>query len=351
MSQRDVGRALLALSSGLQQWGGYRAQQERDQAMAMREENLTRLRAQLDAEARTQQQAFLSGESEKDRTARLAEGTADREARRAEAEADRRTRREEGAADRAVRREEIAVTSKRFDREDAANFDAAMLRQLNEIDQRIATLSDMKTKAGLEGQMSDPATLAQVDQQLQQLGQQRAQLSRERDLALARRGDSRYQVISPEEAQRLASAGRKPAASAAEAPAPEAATPAPQPQTGRPSAGTSIKLPRDVPQAPPMDPALAGRLQDRGLIPAAGNGADMGGIQMPQTNPLKFPIQPDLGQINRDLFSGSVADDAIKAIQSGRTPASGDLFALKQIPRTQLLQRGLTEQQLQQLGL
>lgn len=338
----NFSRALLAVGEGLQGMANRQYDRERERVLAMREENLTRLRSDMDDKKLEKQQGFMSAENEKERTARSAETAAERTAREAENAADRKLRMQEGESDRNLRRTEGAadrgIQSERFRRDDAATQDTSYIRQLNAIDERLQRLNEMKLKPALEGNgmAADPAAVAQVDAEIGQLQQQKRQLGQERDISLARNGDKRYKPISPEEAAQFGGTATPHGA------APE--RPAAQP-------GTSIKVPQraaqapamNVPQAPPMDPQMASRLQGRGIV------SPTAGIQMPGPNPLQMPGSAGLDK--EALGRENTINSALQAIQSGKQPGLAELELLRKVPRGELAMKGFDEAMLGQLGL
>lgn len=337
----NFGRALLEVGKGLNQLAGRQYDRERDAAMAMREENLARLRGEQDTARLDKQLTASADQAALDRGARKEESSADRTLRTTESEADRKLRREEGAADR-------AVTTQRYQREDDRNADTVTLRQITAIDERLAQLNDMMLKPGLEGQggLADPAATSQAQAEISQLQKQKQQLSRERDLSLARSGNKGYQKISPEEAQRILASQTSPDA------APPAAVGQPPP------AGSSVKPVRpqvaaqapaqqfEVPPAPPVDPEMAARRAREGNRAIGG---------------------PPAGQGARDLFGavGRIGDAltsrtqegpnvmAVKqAIQGGKPPPPEALQAVRAIAPDRLKGVfGFTDADLKQLGL
>lgn len=336
----NLSRALLAVGEGLQGMANRQYDREKERVLAMREENMARLRSQLDDQKLEKQQGFLTAENEKERSARKEETAAERTARQAENEQDRKMRLSEGEADRELRRREGAadreLTSRRLDREDRTTSDASYLRQINQIDERLQQLSDLKTKPALEGNagMADPQALASVDQEMAQLQKQKRQLAQERDLSLARTGDKRYQPISAEEAARLSQstpdvAAARPQARpgtsikkpnvAAQAPQPQAA-PGPQP-----------------PGAPPMEPAMAQRL-NRQVVPpgaTAGNPAVVPELGRPQQ--ARGPTNTVVDQFFQEGAARSSSFEAdtqtaravLQAIKAGQQPTPEQLLAVQ----------------------
>lgn len=257
MAKPNWSRALFSLGDNLGALANSERDREHERVMAMREENLTKLRYQLEGEQIKGNQEYMTKENDKLRADQAQQHLSDQLTAVEQANLDRAARAKEGAADR-------ALMSERYNREDLANADAGYLRQLNAIDERIATISDMRTKAGLEGQVPDPETLKGIDTELAQLQAQKRSIGQERDLNLARRGDQRYKKLSPEEAKALLAQQ-----------APPASAPTGQPPVA--AQGPAIKTPRpaqskgaaQVPQMPPMDPEMQQRLQRQGrqIIP------------------------------------------------------------------------------------
>lgn len=342
----NVERALLALSGGLQQLAGNAWQRERDNALAMRQENLMRIQASLDARARQSQNEFTAGENEKSRTQAAALAQTQLESTREE---NRKTREFQGAQadkDRAVQRE-------RFDREDLEKLDSSYLRQLNEIDDRLASLNEIRTKSGMEGMAPDPAALADFESQVKALQQQRAALAKDRATMLASRGDKRYPKVSAEEVARLLGQGGGEKPVAAQGPEPT------QPAV-------------DVPPMPPAEPALAERMQrvvDRNQRSAAAGREVVAPVSAEQvatnsraTNDA-ISGRTQVGQGARQLRDlvtniGSRRDEGPKVgsiretIKSGGQPSADQVAFLRGVGRERLKGvYGFKDADLQRIGL
>lgn len=328
-----------------------------------------RIQAALNEQSRNADQAFRADEAAKDRSARAAENEADRALRTQETQADREFRSSEATKDRQLRASEGAadrsLMQQRLSREESNAEETNYLRQLNAIDTRIAKLTDMKTKAGLDsgGMPLDPTMTAGIDNEIASLQEQKTALNQIQNVARARRGDKRFTPISPEEADRLLADSRTQRGAAQDG-APRAAQ--------APEGGTSIKTPPQrpaiqVPQAPPMNADMASRMNRNAVSDVDTSAQQAVAPTAANLSNAQIAGAGTGGQGARDLFGAvSGALDSLKgrreegpqiaqikqALEAGEQVSPAQLNVLQNVGRARL--RGLygfDEAALQQLGL
>lgn len=264
----NLDRTLVAVSNNLGMMANNAADREHERVMAMRQENLTRLQYMLGEQSRQADRAARKEEFGAEMQARRDMFGEETKARKEMFQAESAARSAEGAADRASREKiagmELSAQEQRWSREDMRNADAQYLSRTNAIDKRIQELNDYKVQAQAEGKLVDNSYLTQVDQELAQLGEQKRTLSQERDLMLARGGDSRYRKLSAEEVANLKKQGMGPGptTSSQEENMPMSAQ---APREG----GSSIK----VPQPPEKPPGMAAREARKITGSSTGRGA------------------------------------------------------------------------------
>jgi hypothetical protein len=371
----NLSRALVAVSGTLGQLANNSLEREHEKAMAMRQENFMRLQAMLGEESRAKERASDSIERQLDRTARKEEMTTELGARKEESAADRALRLKEGEADRALRRSEgaadRAVQMAQITDRQGKDYDARYLGQLDKIDKRIQEINDYKTQGVAEGKFVDQNAAASYDTELAQLIEQRRTLAQERDITLARGGDSRYRKLSAEEVAQLKKQGQLPTGSPTGSPSDASMPMAAQgPREG--SGGSSIK----VPQPPAKPPGMVAR-EERKRPPerVTGSQDDLSlGNWENATSPPPAPQQPrpgmvagegarDLVQLGRTIvgsrdrrnaeFEGrKAAHTAAQLLAAGRQPNAEIISRMAAVDRQTLMNDfGLTEQDLKKLGL
>jgi hypothetical protein len=346
----NIQRALVALSDNLGAAINYSAQREHERVMAMRQENQTRLQHMLGEESRATERAYDQTVRNQDRTARKEELATEIGARREESAADRALRQQEGEADRSLRRSEGAadrdIQRERWGEEDQRLLEKEYLGKLTTIDQRIQDLTDYKVQANAEGKLVDNSYLSEVDSELKQLQEQKRSLAQERDIMLARGGDSRYRKLTPEEVaaiqKRSGPGGAVPNRDGAATPM---AAQAPQEQTG----GTSIKAPRAPPPAAPEKPEGM-RMREERRGPA--NRAAIAGGAGQGARDIISAGRDIAGRVAGRRDEGPMVKQIKQALQSGQKPAPEQLQALAGIDRDRLTGvYGFSESDLQRLGL
>lgn len=233
----NVHRALAALGQGLGDMVNLEAGRERDRVMALRQENLMRIDHSLNEQSRSADRTFDAGERAKDREANLGVQISQVE----QANLDRKASATQHHESLAVQREgnqlqadQLALQNRRYD-------EGQYVEQANRIDKRMQELNDYLTQATAEGKVMDEAALAPLKQEMTQLQEARQSLAQERDITLARSGDSRYRKLSKEEVAKLKPAQQPPAAPKT----PTVAAQAPQGSTTKP-----------VPSAPAKPPGM-----------------------------------------------------------------------------------------------
>lgn len=231
----NLHRALVGLSDNLGYAINREADREHERVMAMRQENLMRIQAALQEQGRANDRAYDATERDKDRAAAAAANKATMDLTVIEHQKDRDLTLHEGEASRSLQREQMTAAQRR-------EQDASYMRQLNSMDSRIQELSDYQTQAQAEGKVVDPTYLKQVQDEISSLQAQRRQLAQERDISLARSGDSRYRKLSPEEVAKLTKGS-------APVPAMAARTEAP-PEVQQPGGAQTIKMPPRAPDKP-----------------------------------------------------------------------------------------------------
>jgi len=368
-------RALVAVGNTLGALANNQLEREHQAAMAMRQENFMRIQHSLNEQSRATERASDIAERDKDRTMRKEELTTELNARRADAEADRALRRSEGEADRALRRSEgaadRAVQMAQIGDRQGKDYDARYLSQLDKIDKRIQEISDYKTQGMAEGKFIDANATAAYDNELAQLMEQRRSLAQERDITLARSGDSRYRKLSAEEVARIKkeNGGQMPGA-----PVTETGDSGMPMAAQAPRGGSSIKLP----QAPAKPPGMQAREErkQRQVAPAQEAAAtdslqglgDWENASLPP--PPSRPQQPQAWEGARQLvnvgrsivgardrklneFEGrKAAKTAAQLLAAGRTPGAEIVQRMAAVDRQTLVNDfGLSEDDLKKLGL
>lgn len=365
----NLDRALVAVSNNLGMLANNAANREHERVMAMRQENFMRLQHMLGEESRGLDRAARKEELATEGQMRRDLFKEETQARREMFQEESAARRSEGQADRASRERiagmEIGAQQQRYEREDIRAYDAQYLSRTNALDKRIQELNDYKVQAQAEGKLVDNSYLTQIDQELSQLGEQKRSLSQERDLMLARGGDSRYRKLSPEEVAALKKQGQGPGSGGAREDMMPMAAQGPQ-EPGR--GGSSIK----VPQAPPKPAGMQAR-EERRRPPerqaAAGGGELALGNWEEATGepPPSRRRQIAAGEGARDLVQlvkgageamdarrneGPLVKEVKAALAAGRKPDQTQLQALSRIDRGRLTQVfDFTESQLKAMGL
>lgn len=370
MAQRE--RALVALSDTLGGLANNQMNREHERIMAMRQENFMRLQHMLGEESRVLDRAArkeeLATEGQMRRDLFKEETTARREMFQEESAA----RRSEGQADRASRERiagaEIGAQQKRWEREDIRNYDQQYLSRTNAIDKRIQELNDYKVQARAEGKLVDDSYLTQMDQELSQLTEQKRSLAQERDLMLARGGDSRYRKLSKEEVAGLKKPSQGSGPEGSGEGMPMAAQGPREPATG----GSSIK----VPPPPPKPQGMVDREERKNRPPAQPweRPQQLGELELSMTNIAPAREQPpekpgrawqgarDVAQAGRDIIgardrklgdfeSRKAAVSALKVMQSGNMPQDQLVERMRGLDRETLTEIGFTERDLKKLGL
>ena len=159
MSSEAWSRALMEIGGGLENLAGHQANKEREQARAMREESMLRLRLKHDKE--------LAGQRDKTQRELHAESEAGATAR---AEAANTTRRE-------LASEANEFQSHRLNQQELARLDGASAANIKQIDMRIAELQDQISEAnfGAAENMTevDQATVSQIEAQIEYMAGQK----------------------------------------------------------------------------------------------------------------------------------------------------------------------------------
>lgn len=185
MSSENWSRALMEVGSGLDKVAGYHAEKERDQANAIREESLARLRMSHNEKLATERNTL---------TKELAEtASTERQTLASEANQTRIT----------LAGEANEYQDKRLTQQEIARVEASSVAGLKQIDMRIADLQDQMNDArfGAAENMTeaDAATLADITKNVTQLKQQRRVQAFGDLLRLQKIGDERYVDMSEDE--------------------------------------------------------------------------------------------------------------------------------------------------------
>lgn len=376
----NLSRALVSLSDNLGMLANNSANREHEKVMAMRQENFMRLQHMLGEESRTADRAARKEEFTAEVGARKEMFGEETRVRREEAEADRALRQQEGAADRALRRSEGAadrgLQAERWDREDLRTYDQNYLTRTQQIDKRIQELSDYSTQAQAEGKLVDNSFLAQQEQELGQLREQKRALAQERDVMLARGGDSRYRKLSAEEVARIKKegAGPMPNQTPGADPAPPRDRQGDIPMAAQAPAkgGSSIKLPPPPPgpqkpagmieregrKRPPERQAASGPnelavgewdnpspTKPRDMAALAGGKAGQG------MRDLVSAGRAIVGDISNDMSNiGPLVKDVKATLAAGKRPSAEQIQQLSSV-KSYRLKQSFTADQLKALGL
>lgn len=185
MGSENWSRALMEVGSGLDKVAGYHAEKERDEANAMREESLARLRMSHNER--------LAGERNT-LTKELAEtASTERQTLAKEANQTRIT----------LAGEANEYQDKRLTQQEIARVEATSVAGLKQIDSRIADLQDQMNDArfGAAESMTeaDTATLADINGEIASLYKQRKVTAFGDLLRLQKIGDPRYADMSEDE--------------------------------------------------------------------------------------------------------------------------------------------------------
>lgn len=375
MSNRNLSRALVAVSGTLGTLVDRSAQRDHERVMTMRQENFARLQHMLGEESRDKDRTMRKEELATEIGARrdmfkeevaAREGMFEKEtaARRTENETERGWRSSENAKDRAVQLAQIQD-------KDKDSFEKDYLSRLQQVDKRIQELTDYKTQGTAEGKFVDTGALGQIDSELAQLTESRRALAQERDVVLARTGDPRYRKLSAEEVARLRKEGRGqvPNQSPTADPAPLQDRQSDIPMAAQaPRGGSGIK----VPQMPPKPEGMMAREARRQPPPARGAAAGGEELALGSWETATNPAQPesrafqgarDIAKVGRSIVGSldakkregsetAVANRVKKVLESGNIPNAELVKELAKIDRKRLTTAfGINEEDLAALGL
>lgn len=202
----NLGRALGPLAANI-------AQRERDRMLAMRQENLIRLRHQLNVEAgdrEFEQRKELIGI---EAGVRAGERQLEQDFTLSRDEAGRTFERE--LLDTRMQHEKSLVSLREGDTsfKHLQALEKSYVNRLEAIDKRMAEVRDklieQQADAQTQGLELDPTLLKPWQDELARLQEQRRQLGRQRDLDLARFDTKRYETLTAEEVQAELAAARR----------------------------------------------------------------------------------------------------------------------------------------------
>lgn len=325
-------QALLNLGEGLGMLAGHVATRERDEIMAMREENLARLRARLHEESAQREREFIK-ERDETQFQRDLIGIGTRASLDMQA----------GDRAHAQRRELIEMEQDRIDARETARGNTPFARvasayqdRIDKIDARIQDITDQRIKAASDAAANlgelDPKLVEPWDRELRQLQAQRTALQAAMDEELAGLGAPGYRRLSDEEVEKLRAPRERPA-------------PAQQPR----SAQAPID---DVPPPPPKPAGMAEREERKSRKVAPAEPRKPVSRDNISGEAFKGARQARdlLSRVGSALSARKSESDVVRAAKSGKKLSADEKQALRNIGRERLKGvYGFTDDQLDRL--